>query len=441
MLPVRGGGAGGVCRAILAGIQTDGDIGRSMDELAALAEAAGAEVVGHIVQSREKPDGASYLGRGKVEELREFCENMGADAVICNDEISGVQLRNLEERTGVGVIDRTMLIMDIFAARAASKEGKLQVELAQLQYRLPRLAGLGKSLSRLGGGIGTRGPGEKKLETDRRHISRRMYDIKSELREAEAHRNLRRARRKKNGVPVVALVGYTNSGKSALMNRILGMAERDEDTERAVLEKDMLFATLDTFQRRVSFGDNVEFVLVDTVGFVSKLPHGLVKAFRATLEEVTEADLLIHVVDGSRDDCEFQMQVVNETLAELGASGKEAIIAMNKLDLAEALPGFLPDGGFVGRAGAIPVSARRGDNMGLLLDRIKESLSSGFHSVELLIPFDRGDIVSWLSEKTPVTGREYTETGTIVRTSLSAADFMRLAGYELRGAGRARDEN
>lgn len=241
-----------------------------------------------MIQNLERPNTATLIGKGKVEELAEMVKNMEADTVIFNDELTGMQLRNLEDAVGVRVIDRTILILDIFAARANSREGKLQVELAQLAYRMPRLTGFGKSLSRLGGGIGTRGPGEKKLETDRRHIERRMYDIKAELAQLKNTRSVQRARREKSEIPVVALVGYTNSGKSALMNRILAMTEKEE--KKAVFEKNMLFATLDTQQRSVVLDTNHQFILVDTVGFVSKLPHALVDAFKATLEEVCYAD-------------------------------------------------------------------------------------------------------------------------------------------------------
>ncbi|MBQ6948322.1 MAG: GTPase HflX, partial [Firmicutes bacterium] len=283
-------------RAILVGLQLNEDITYSMQELWGLAEAAGVTVLGELIQNKERADNATLIGKGKVEELAELCANMGADTVIFNDELSGMQLRNLEERLNVRVIDRTILILDIFASRAISREGKLQVELAQLQYRLPRLLGFGKSLSRLGGGIGTRGPGEKKLETDRRHIQKRMDDIRAELAEVKEHRSTQRQKRQKSGLPVVALVGYTNSGKSAIMNRMMSMTDKEEKT---VFEKNMLFATLDTSQRLVKMDTNQEFILIDTVGFVSKLPHTLVRAFKATLEEVVYADYLLHVVDSS----------------------------------------------------------------------------------------------------------------------------------------------
>ncbi|MDR2295270.1 MAG: GTPase HflX, partial [Clostridiales Family XIII bacterium] len=369
----------------------------------------------------------TYIGRGKLEELAALCASMEVDTVICNDELSGIQLRNLEKRLELRVIDRTILILDIFAARAGSKEGKLQVELAQLRYRLPRLTGFGKALSSLGGGIGTRGPGEKKLETDRRHIQGRMDEIKRELKEAASHREVQRARRKKNGLPLVALVGYTNTGKSAVMNRILRMTENGD---RAVLEKDMLFATLDTYRRRICLPDNKTFILADTVGFVSKLPHALVKAFRATLEEVADADLLIHVVDASYDDGDFRIKVVSEVLAELGAAGKDTITVYNKIDLLRD-PARLLDA----PPGALPISAVRGDGMDALLARVDSAIFHDLRPVRLLLPYDRGDIVSYLSEHTPVSARAYTEGGTLVDTKLQEADYRRLARYIARDQG------
>ena len=287
------------------------------------------------------------------------------DAVIFDDELTGMQMRNLEEATGARVIDRTILILDIFAARAASKEGKLQVELAQLKYRLPRLTGFGKSLSRLGGGIGTRGPGEKKLETDRRHIERRINDIKKEIAHITRTRSVQRARREKNSVPVVALVGYTNSGKSAIMNRILSATAR---SDKSVTEKNMLFATLDTQQRRVKLPSGKIFVLVDTVGFVSGLPHSLVEAFKATLEEVAYADLILHVVDASYDEHDFQIEVTDKVIEEIGAAGKDKILVFNKTDLPhqEIIP--------VRGEELIEISAKTGKNIDRLMEMIQEKL-------------------------------------------------------------------
>ena len=301
--------------AILVGLRLEEDITDSMEELEGLAEAAGASVLGQMIQAADRPNTATLIGKGKVEELAELVKAMEADMVVFNDELTGMQLRNLEDALGVRVIDRTILILDIFASRASSREGKLQVELAQLKYRLPRLTGFGKSLSRLGGGIGTRGPGEKKLETDRRHIERRMTDIKAELSQLKNTRSVQRSRREKNRIPVVALIGYTNSGNSALMNRLLSVAERDGKT---VFEKDMLFATLDVQQRKVDLENGRQFILIDTVGFVSKLPHSLVEAFKATLEEVTYADLLLHVVDASYENYGFHIQVTDKVMEDTG---------------------------------------------------------------------------------------------------------------------------
>lgn len=408
-------------RAILVGLQLGKDISYSMEELSGLAEAAGVTVLGQMVQSLERPNTATLIGKGKVEELAEMCGSMEADTVIFNEELSGVQLRNLEEELSVRVIDRTILILDIFAARATSKEGKLQVELAQLQYRMPRLTGFGKSLSRLGGGIGTRGPGEKKLETDRRHVSRRMDDIKKELVHIKNTRSIQRGQREKAEIPVVALVGYTNSGKSALMNRLLSMSEKED---KAVQEKDMLFATLDTQQRSIRLDNNSEFILIDTVGFVSKLPHSLVEAFKATLEEVAYADLLLHVVDAAYENYDFQIDVTNEVIKEIGAGDREKIMVYNKIDLIDQFP--------VDATGtdSVFVSAKRGDHVGELLEKIREKLFSSHVRTKLLIPYERGDISSYLCEKAAVYSMDYEEKGTLFDVELSAADYNRLKDYD-----------
>lgn len=407
-------------RAILVGVQMDVDISYSMEELWALAEAAGVDVAGEMIQNKERPNTATYIGKGKVDELAEMCVNMEADTVIFNDELSGMQLRNLEDRLNVRVIDRTILILDIFAARAVSREGKLQVELAQLQYRLPRLTGFGKSLSRLGAGIGTRGPGEKKLETDRRHVSKRMDEIKKDLAEVKDNRSTQRARRQKSGIPVVALVGYTNSGKSALMNRMLQMTEKEE---KSVFEKDMLFATLDTAQRNVKLDTNQEFILIDTVGFVSKLPHSLIRAFKATLEEVTFADLLLHVVDVSYPDHDFHINVTDSVLKEIGAGEKDKLMIFNKIDIAEEMS--LPLSG----EETLYISATRGDNLDLLIQRIREKLFSDRVTVTMLVPFDRGDISSYLCEKCKVIRMDYTEKGTEFEVEISKQDYGRLEQF------------
>lgn len=415
-------------RAILVGLQRERqeDISYSMAELKGLAEAANVEVLGQMVQNLERPNTATLIGKGKVEELTQLVQNMEADTVIFNDELTGMQLRNLEDAVGVRVIDRTILILDIFAARASSREGKLQVELAQLQYRMPRLTGFGKSLSRLGGGIGTRGPGEKKLETDRRHIEKRMLDIKAELAQIKNTRSVQRARREKNQVPVVALVGYTNSGKSALMNRILAKTEKNEDERKVVFEKNMLFATLDVQQRSVVLDSNHQFILIDTVGFVSKLPHSLVNAFKATLEEVTYADLLIHVVDSSYENHDFHIDVTDQVLSEIGAGNKDKILAFNKIDLVDSAV-------VVPRPGTenLFISAREDINVDRLLDMIRSKIFSDEVSACLLIPYSRGDLSSYLCEKAEVSVMDYRENGTYFEVRLKEADYQRLKEYEV----------
>ena len=408
--------------AILVGLRLEEDITDSMEELEGLAEAAGASVLGQMIQAADRPNTATLIGKGKVEELAELVKAMEADMVVFNDELTGMQLRNLEDALGVRVIDRTILILDIFASRASSREGKLQVELAQLKYRLPRLTGFGKSLSRLGGGIGTRGPGEKKLETDRRHIERRMTDIKAELSQLKNTRSVQRSRREKNRIPVVALIGYTNSGKSALMNRLLSVAERDGKT---VFEKDMLFATLDVQQRKVDLENGRQFILIDTVGFVSKLPHSLVEAFKATLEEVTYADLLLHVVDASYENYGFHIQVTDKVMEEIGAGNKEKILVFNKIDL--------PHDHIIPEAGRenIEISAKEGTNLDALIEKIEEKIFGDMVDAKFQIPYDRGDLTSYLCEEAEVKATDYRENGTYLEVSLKEADYRRMKEYEV----------
>ena len=409
-------------RAILVGLQRREDISYSMEELAGLAEAANIEVLGKVVQVLEKPNTATMIGKGKVEEVALLAQNMDADMVIFNDELTGMQIRNLEDAIGVRVIDRTILILDIFAARADSKEGKLQVELAQLKYRMPRLLGFGKSLSRQGGGIGTRGPGEKKLETDRRHIERRIDDIKDELEQLKRTRGVQRQKREKSGIPVVALVGYTNSGKSAMMNRLLTLTDKEEKT---VKEKDMLFATLDTAQRSVKLDSNQEFILIDTVGFVSKLPHSLVEAFKATLEEVNYADLLLHVVDASYDDNQFHIDVTNKVIGEIGAADKDKVMVFNKIDLN---PDFQPPA--TGEE-HIFVSAKENINIDGLIETIKAYIFADVVRTKMLIPYTRGDISSYLCEKAMVASMEYLAEGTLLDVEMRQEDYQRYKEYEV----------
>ena len=409
-------------KAILVGLQTNEDISYSMEELKGLAEAAGAEVLGQMVQNLERPNTATLIGKGKVEELAEMVQNMEADMVIFNDELTGMQLRNLEDAVGVRVIDRTILILDIFAAIASSKECKLQVELAQLQYRMPRLTGFGKSLSRLGGGIGTRGPGEKKLETDRRHIERRMYDIKSELAQLKTTRNVQRSKREKSEIPVVALVGYTNSGKSALMNKLLAIYEKEEKT---VFEKNMLFATLDIQQRNVTLDNGRQFILIDTVGFVSKLPHSLVEAFKATLEEVTYADLLLHIVDSSYENHDFHIGVTNKVMKEIGAGDKDKIMVYNKIDLPHE--DIIPVAGLDN----IEISAKTGYNVDELISLIEKNIFSDYRFAKFMIPYDRGDLSSYLCQEATVKLMDYKAEGTYFEVELKNSDYQRLQKYEI----------
>ena len=401
--------------AILAGIQLREDISYSMEELAGLAEADGVAVAGQMIQSLERPNTATLIGKGKVEELAELCRNMEADMVIFNDELSGVQLRNLEEALEVRVIDRTILILDIFADRAVSREGKLQVELAQLQYRMPRLTGFGRSLSRLGGGIGTRGPGEKKLETDRRHIAGRIDDIKAELARTGKTRQVQRSGREKSQIPVVALMGYTNSGKSAIMNRLLQLSEREDKT---VSSQNMLFATLDTQHRKITLEQGSEFILIDTVGFVSRLPHSLVEAFKSTLEEVRYADLLIHVVDSSYENRDFYMEVTNKVIEQIGAGDKDQIVAYNKMDIAKSVP--LDVSGHE----AVYLSAKTGENINVLVEKIREKIFGGRVEMTLLIPYQRGDITSYLCENAQIFSMEYEEEGTLLHGKLEREDAL-----------------
>lgn len=406
--------------AILAGIQLREDISYSMEELAGLAEADGVTVAGQMIQSLERPNTATLIGKGKVEELAELCRNMEADMVIFNDELSGVQLRNLEEALEVRVIDRTILILDIFADRAVSREGKLQVELAQLQYRMPRLTGFGRSLSRLGGGIGTRGPGEKKLETDRRHIAGRIDDIKAELARIGKTRQVQRSGRENSQIPVVALMGYTNSGKSAIMNRLLQLSEREDKT---VSSQNMLFATLDTQHRKITLEQGSEFILIDTVGFVSRLPHSLVEAFKSTLEEVRYADLLIHVVDSSYENRDFYMEVTNKVIEQIGAGDKDQIVAYNKMDIAKSVP--LDVSGHE----AVYLSAKTGENINVLVEKIREKIFGGRVEMTLLIPYQRGDITSYLCENAQIFSMEYEEEGTLLHGKLKREDALRYGSF------------
>ena len=389
-------------------ISTDSE--DSLDELASLAETAGAMVITRVLQNRMRPDPATFIGSGKAEELALTCQALEIDLAILDDELTGAQQRNLETILGVRVIDRTALILDIFAQRAQSAEGKLQVELAQMKYRLPRLTGLGAVLSRLGGGIGTRGPGETQLEVDRRRIRRRIDDLEAQLSQIKKQRDLRRARREKTGQITVALVGYTNAGKSTLLNALSGAD---------VLVEDKLFATLDPVLRRVELPENRECLVVDTVGFIRKLPHQLVQAFRSTLEEALYADLLVVVSDLSSPHYAQQRATVFEVLNDLGAADKPVLEALNKADQASI-------GGIIEPADAILISAKNGDGLDKLKAEISRRIAALRHRAELVIPYAKGAVLSLIHEKGQVLGEEYTAEGTRVECLLDAALYRRV---------------
>ena len=374
----------------------------SLDELEELANTAGAIVVQKIIQKKHTQDSAYYIGKGKVEELSLICQAKDVDLLIFDDELSGAQVRNIEEATGMRVIDRTTLILDIFAQRAISKEGKLQVELAQLKYKLPRLMGLGTELSRLGGGIGTRGPGEKKLEVDRRHIRRRITSLEKELSELEKRRQFMRVGRTKNNIPVVAIVGYTNAGKSTLLNKLCNSE---------VFVENKLFATLDPSARKLILADGREAVLIDTVGFIRKLPHELIEAFKSTLEEAVHADLLLHVVDASNENAPLQISVVERILEELGASQKPTILVLNKQDLLSEQMTARAKVSSAGYHSVCEISAVTGLGIEQLLENITEAFKSQLQSVELLIPYSEGWVLPYLFNNGQVVSQDYEESG------------------------------
>lgn len=391
-------------------ISTDSD--DSLEELAGLAETAGGMVIARVLQNRQKPDPATYIGSGKAEVLALTCQAMEIDLAIFDDELTGAQQRNLENALGVRVIDRTALILDIFAQRAQSAEGKLQVELAQMKYRLPRLTGQGTALSRLGGGIGTRGPGETQLEVDRRRIRRRIDDLERELAQIRQRRDLRRARREKQGQTTVALVGYTNAGKSTLLNALSGSD---------VLVEDKLFATLDTVMRNVDLPENRSCLVVDTVGFIRKLPHQLVQAFRSTLEEAVFADLLVVVSDLSSPYYAQQRETVFQVLSELGAGDRPILEALNKADAVR------PDT-VVEPADAILISARDGRGLETLKAEISRRIAAMRHRAELLVPYGRGNVLSMIHDQGQVLQENYEADGVRVECLLDAALYAKVLG-------------
>lgn len=391
-------------RVILVGVsQQDGDDAEdSVAELAELVETAGAVVVGTLIQKRENIHPGTYVGTGKVFELEELIEETGATGIVCDDELSPAQLKNLEEALKTKVMDRTLIILDIFATRASTSEGKIQVELAQLKYRLSRLSGLGPSLSRLGGGIGTRGPGEKKLEMDRRLINSRVAQLNRELKEVQRHREVNRQQRKRSGIPVVAVVGYTNAGKSTLLNHL---------TNAEVLEEDKLFATLDPTTRILELTNHQKVLMTDTVGFIRKLPHHLIDAFRSTLEEAKYADIILHVVDASNPQMDKQMYIVYDTLRNLEVEGKKIITAFNKTDRIgqpEPLHDFRAER-------TVHISAKYGDGLEDLKNILEEILREEKDFLECTIPYRDAGVIQKIREKGELLSEEYREDGIFVR--------------------------
>lgn len=379
------------------------DMAYAMTELANLAEAAELEVCASTVQRRDKIEAATYIGKGKVDELKSMAESAEADVIVLNIELSGAQIKNLSDITEVKIIDRTMLILDIFAKRAMSHIAKMQVELAQYRYNLPRLKGIGTEMSRTGGGIGTRGPGEQKLEIDRRKVSEKMNDLEKRLDEAAKKRQITKQARKRSEIPTVALVGYTNAGKSSIMNAFIDKYG-EEGEEKSVFVKDMLFATLDTYHRRIDMPANKTFVLTDTVGFVSDLPHELIKAFASTLEEVPEASLVIHVVDASNPDYEKQYLSAKETLTKLGAPEDRLLLVYNKSD--ELYEGFTkPEEGLM-------LSVKTGEGFEDFEKEILRRLFGENIECKLIIPFSKADAVQKLMREADVQSVNYEEDGT-----------------------------
>lgn len=403
-------------RALLISVDTgDFDAEASLDELGELVKSAGAEPAFSLMQKLSRVESGTYVGSGKLEEIAALCEEQELDLIVADSELSPTQIRNIEAATDVRVIDRTTLILDIFALRARSKEGKLQVELAQLKYMLPRLTGKGIEMSRLGGGIGTRGPGETKLETDRRHIRRRIETLKDELRELEKHREMLRRRREKDGVITCAIVGYTNAGKSTLMNYL---------TDAGVLAQDQLFATLDPTSRALKLPSGVTIMLIDTVGLVRRLPHHLVEAFRSTLEEAALSDIIINLCDASSEEARVHLSVTGDLLASLGCEDRPILTVLNKCDLCgdEPLPAAF--------GSTIRISAKTGEGVDRLLEAIEENLPVRMKRVRLLVPFASAGLVSEIREKATLISEEYTAEGIAVEAVVDEQLYARVRKFE-----------
>ena len=412
-------------KAVLVGVGRGLDES-DLDELAALADSAGAEPVARVLQTRQDPNPATFVGKGKLEELHTTVHRTGAGAVFLDDELSPGQLRNLEEKLKVRVVDRTALILDIFALHARSREGKAQVELAQLNYLLPRLRGWGEAMSRLGGGIGTRGPGETKLEVDRQHIKRRISKLRKDLKDLARTRDVKRSSRERSGVPQIAIAGYTNAGKSTLMNAL---------TDSDVVVANQLFATLDTTVRKIQLPSGRGATLSDTVGFVSKLPHELVEAFRSTLEEVARATLILHVADSSSPDLPAQIEAVRMVLGEIGAGAVPEVLALNKADRlseverARVLVRFDGD--------AVAISALTGDGLQELLEKVEGAIPRFPMGVTILVPYGREDLTAMLHREGDVLSEDTREDGTLVRARVGEREFAAVRDFRVEAAERA----
>ena len=405
-----------ITRALLVSVDTGSyDAEASLDELEELVKSAGAEPVLSLMQKLPRIESGTYVGTGKLQEIADICKSQEIDLVVADSELSPTQIKNMENATDVRVIDRTTLILDIFALRARSKEGKLQVELAQLKYLLPRLTGKGVEMSRLGGGIGTRGPGETKIETDRRHIRRRMETLRDELAEVEKHRQMLRRRREKDGVITCAIVGYTNAGKSTLMNYL---------TDAGVLAQDKLFATLDPTSRALKLPSGVSIMLLDTVGLVRRLPHHLVEAFRSTLEEAAQSDIIINLCDASGEEARVHLQVTRDLLDSLGCGDKPVLTVLNKCDLLDGSVMAQDFGGY------IKISAKTGEGIDELLQAIEDNLPVRMHRVSLLIPFAQAGLVNDIRQSGTLLSEEYTPDGVAVEAVADEQLYSKLREFE-----------
>ncbi len=409
-------------RVLIVGVELESDpidIESSLDELKELVIAAGGIVVSKLIQRRDTINPAYFIGKGKAGEIKNYCDELDITTVVFNDELSGAQLRNLEQIIDRKIVDRTNLILDIFANRATSKEGKLQVKLAQLKYRLPRLVGFRDYLSREGGGIGTRGPGEQKLETDRRHILREINNIEEQLRGVEANRSIKRKRRIDSNLPIVALIGYTNSGKSTLLNKLIKLNNEDNDI-KSVYVKDMLFATLDTSLRRGKLSNGQSYLLTDTVGFVSKLPTHLIEAFKGTLEEVQYADVLLHVVDASNKDLDIQIKTTLNILKDLEVLDKPIITVFNKMDKVD-ITNLIYENRYIDDK--IFISAKEGTNSSELIELVQEKLPYEYKRVMMKISYDKQYILNYFMDNYEVENLDHKEDGTYISLTINSLDY------------------